>query len=112
MAEMLSEEITKHHGWLGRKLVEYLVSNSDEWDAFRAMFVRMRTDYGKAAPNAVARRHSGNLAVLDMAIRIMKLLGVPINCRVDPVLYLQKAAIAAGKDADQPLVEPNTHAGR
>lgn len=104
MAEMLSEEIGQHHGWLGRKLVEYLVSNSDEWGSFRSMFVRMRTDYGKSAPNAVARRHAGNLAVLDMAIRIMKLLGVTVACKVDPVLYLQKAAIAAGKDADQPLV--------
>jgi len=94
--------LAKSFGHLGRKVVEYLVANASRHDDFRAVFQRARERYSQIAKTAVARRHAGHLAVLEVSASIVHKLGVP-QPNSDPFMYLLQSQEQAGYDADRPL---------
>ena len=94
--------LADNYGHLGRRLIEYLVSNADRHDDIRGVFQRAREKYAGIAQTAVARRHAGHLAVLEVTASIVHLLGVP-QPDVDPFGYLIESQEMAGLDADRPL---------
>ena len=61
-------------------------------------------EYGRHATDAVMRRHAKQLAVLDMALQLMRGLGVPTYTKEDPMKYLLKASMNSAVSADQPLM--------
>ena len=91
-----------NYGHLGRRIVQYLVANEASHDDIREIFNRARAKYAGIARTAVARRHAGHLAVLEVIAAIVHLLGVP-QPDVDPFAYLIESQEAAAVDADRPL---------
>jgi len=91
------------YGHLGRRVVEYLVANKDRHGDIREVFQVAREKYAEIADSAVARRHAGHLAVLEVSSSIVHSLGVP-KPTVDPFLCLLQSQQDAGKDADRPLI--------
>tara|TARA_R100001129_G_scaffold73952_1_gene50445 strand:+ start:2796 stop:4925 length:2130 start_codon:yes stop_codon:yes gene_type:complete len=90
------------YGHLGRKVVEYLVANTERHGDIRSVFQVARQKYSEIAGSAVARRHAGHLAVLEVTASIVHSLGVP-HPRVDPFTCLLESQEHAGHDADRPL---------
>jgi putative DNA primase/helicase len=90
------------YGHLGRKMVEYLVANTERHGDIRGVFQVARQKYSELAGSAVARRHAGHLAVLEVTASIVHSLGVP-QPRVDPFTSLLESQEHAGHDADRPL---------
>ena len=90
------------YGHLGRKMVEYLVANRERHGDIRAVFQVARQKYSEIATSAVARRHAGHLAVLEVTANIVHSLGVPTPA-VDPFTCLLESQEQAGLDADRPL---------
>ena len=90
------------YGHLGRKMVEYLVANRERHGDIRAVFQVARQKYSEIATSAVARRHAGHLAVLEVTANIVHSLGVPVPS-VDPFTSLLESQEQAGLDADRPL---------
>ena len=90
------------YGHLGRKMVEYLVANAERHGDIRSVFQVARQKYSEVAGSAVARRHAGHLAVLEVTASIVHSLGVP-RPRVDPFTCLLESQESAGHDADRPL---------
>lgn len=90
------------YGHLGRRVVEYLVANQERHGDIRAVFQVAREKYSDIAKSAVARRHAGHLAVLEVASSIVHSLGVP-QPTVDPFTCLLESQEQAGLDADRPL---------
>jgi len=94
--------LATNYGHLGRRLVQYLVANRASHDDIRQIFRQARDKYASIARTAVARRHAGHLAVLEVTAAIVHLLGVP-QPDVDPFGYLIESQEAAAADADRPL---------
>ena len=94
--------LANNYGHLGRRIVQYLVANKDSHNDIREVFNRAREKYAGIARTAVARRHAGHLAVLEVTAAIAHLLGVP-KCDVDPFAYLIESQAAAAIEADRPL---------
>jgi hypothetical protein len=90
------------YGHLGRKVVEYLVANQERHGDIRGVFQLAREKYSEIAKSAVARRHAGHLAVLEVTASIIHSLGVP-RPNVDPFTCLLESQEQAGFDADRPL---------
>ena len=90
------------YGHLGRKMVQYLVANRERHDDIRGVFQVARQKYSELAKSAVARRHAGHLAVLEVSASIVHSLGVP-RPTVDPFTCLLESQEQAGVDADRPL---------
>ena len=102
MSEELQVQLADTYGHLGRRIVEYLVSNHKKHDHIREVFRNSRDSYAGIAKTAVARRHAAHLATLDVAASIVHQLGVPQPTE-DPFAHLIESAFAAGEDADRPL---------
>lgn len=102
LAEKMSEICAENYGHLGRKVVEYLVSNSAHHDQIREQFKQSRERFKKALDTPVARRHASNLAALEVAAEIVHALGVPRPSE-SPFAFFVEAAREAGKNADRPL---------
>jgi putative DNA primase/helicase len=94
--------LASNYGHLGRKIAQYLVANRERHDDIREIFKKAREKYANVARTAVARRHAGHLAVLEVAAAIVHLLGVP-QPDSDPFAYLMESQERAGFDADRPL---------
>lgn len=94
--------LARTYGHLGRKVVEYLVANTERHGDIRSVFQVARQKYSEIAGSAVARRHAGHLAVLEVTASIVHSLGVP-HPRVDPFTCLLESQENAGHDADRPL---------
>lgn len=94
--------LARTYGHLGRKVVEYLVANTERHGDIRSVFQVARQKYSEIAGSAVARRHAGHLAVLEVTASIVHSLGVP-HPRVDPFTCLLESQEHAGHDADRPL---------
>jgi putative DNA primase/helicase len=94
--------LATNYGHLGRRIVQYLVANQASHDDIREIFRRAREKYAGIARTAVARRHAGHLAALEVTAAIVHLLGVP-KPDVDPFGYLIESQEAAAADADRPL---------
>jgi hypothetical protein len=94
--------LAANYGHLGRRIVQYLVANKESHDDIREVFSRARAKYAGIARTAVARRHAGHLAVLEVIAAIVHLLGVP-QPDVDPFAYLIESQEAAALEADRPL---------
>ncbi len=94
--------LARTYGHLGRRVVQYLVANKERHGDIRAVFQTARQKYSEIADSAVARRHAGHLAVLEVSSSIVHSLGVPMPA-VDPFLCLLESQHDAGKDADRPL---------
>ena len=95
--------LATNYGHLGRRVAQYLVANQESHDDIRDVFKRAREKYATIAETAVARRHAGHLAALEVAAAIVHLLGVP-KPDVDPFATLIESQQAAAKDADRPLI--------
>lgn len=91
-----------HHGHLGPKVIEYLVQNQDNWESFRGLFKQLRQKYITIADAAVARRHAAHLAVLEMSMRIVTMLGVP-EPAFDPFEFLVEIMNKTAVEADRPM---------
>ena len=91
------------YGHLGRRIVEYLVANQERHGDIRNVFQTAREKYSEIAKSAVARRHAGHLAALEVAASVVHSLGVP-RPTVDPFTCLLESQEAAGLDADRPLM--------
>ena len=91
------------YGHLGRRMVEYLVANKERHSEIRAVFQAAREKYSDIATSAVARRHAGHLAALEVSASIVHSLGVP-RPTVDPFTCLLESQENAGRDADRPLM--------
>jgi len=102
ISEDVQTILARHHGHLGRMVVEYLVSNQQNYETFIEVFRKTRDHYAKSAGNAVARRQSSHMAVLEVAASIAHSLGLP-RPDVDPFMCLIESAERAGRDADRPL---------
>ena len=102
LSENLQVVLAENYGHLGRRVVEYLVANTNKHDQIREVFQTARESYAAIARNAVARRHAAHLAVLDVAASIVHQLGLP-RPTVDPFAELVESAATAGADADRPL---------
>jgi|TARA_R100000084_G_scaffold108964_2_gene73284 hypothetical protein len=102
MSENLQVDLAGTYGHLGRRIIEYLVSNHKNYDRIREVFRNSRDGYAAIAKTAVARRHAAHLAVLEVAASIVHQLGVPKPVE-DPFAHLIESAFAAGEDADRPL---------
>lgn len=94
--------LASNYGHLGRRVIQYLVANEERHDDIRQVFNRARQKYAGIARTAVARRHAGHLAVLEVIAAIVHLLGVP-KPDSDPFAYLIESQEAAARDADRPL---------
>lgn len=94
--------LAKTYGHLGRRVVQYLVANRERHDDIRGVFQVARQKYSDLAKSAVARRHAGHLAVLEVSASIVHSLGVP-HPTVDPFTCLLESQEQAGVDADRPL---------
>ena len=94
--------LANNYGHLGRRVVQYLVANKERHDDIRSVFQVAREKYSELAKSAVARRHAGHLAVLEVASSIVHSLGVP-RPNVDPFTCLLESQEQAGFDADRPL---------
>jgi len=94
--------LASNYGHLGRKIAQYLVANRERHGDIREIFQKAREKYAGVARTAVARRHAGHLAVLEVAAAIVHLLGVP-QPESDPFAYLMESQERAGFDADRPL---------
>ena len=94
--------LASNYGHLGRRIIQYLVANEERHDDIREVFNRARQKYAGIARTAVARRHAGHLAVLEVIAAIVHLLGVP-KPDADPFAYLIESQEAAARDADRPL---------
>ncbi len=94
--------LAKSYGHLGRRVIEYLVANRERHGDIRAVFQAAREKYAGIATSAVARRHAGHLAVLEVSASIIHSLGVP-RPNVDPFSCLLESQKNAGHDADRPL---------
>jgi len=90
------------YGHLGRRVVQYLVANQERHDDIRGVFQVAREKYSDLAQSAVARRHAGHLAVLEVSASIVHSLGVP-QPTIDPFTCLLESQQQAGFDADRPL---------
>ena len=90
------------YGHLGRRVVEYLVANRERHGDIRGVFQVAREKYADIAKSAVARRHAGHLAVLEVSSSIVHSLGVPTPT-IDPFTCLLESQEQAGLDADRPL---------
>jgi putative DNA primase/helicase len=77
VSENLQIDLEQTYGHLGRKVISYLVSNSDRTVQIRQLFEKLRDHYISSAPSATARRHASSLAVLEVASKICHQLGVP-----------------------------------
>jgi hypothetical protein len=102
ISEDLQVALATNYGHLGRRLVEYLVANSNNHEQIRSVFKTARDSYASIARNAVARRHAAHLAALDVAASILHQIGLP-RPTVDPFAELVESAATAGADADRPL---------
>jgi len=102
LSEDLQYALAANYGHLGRRLIEYLVSNRENHDQLRKLFELSREEYATIAQSAVGRRHAAHLACLEVAATIVHQLGIPRPKR-DPFADLVKAAADAGNDADVPL---------
>jgi len=102
VSEEVQVTLADNYGHLGRRIAQYLVSNQERHDDIRAVFQQARDKYAAIATTAVARRHAGHLAVLEVAAAIVHSLGVP-QPDVDPFGYLMESQEMAGLDADRPL---------
>ena len=94
--------LAHNYGHLGRRIVQYLVANRERHDEIRQVFNTARQKYAGMAKTAVARRHAGHLAALEVAAAIVHLLGVP-QPDIDPFACLIESQEAASRDADRPL---------
>ena len=94
--------LANNYGHLGRRVVQYLVANKERHDDIRSVFQVAREKYSELAKSAVARRHAGHLAVLEVSSSIVHSLGVP-RPNVDPFTCLLESQEQAGFDADRPL---------
>ena len=94
--------LASNYGHLGRRIAQYLVANRERHNDIRLIFQRAREKYAGIARTAVARRHAGHLAVLEVTAAIVHLLGVP-QPDSDPFGYLIESQEMAGLDADRPL---------
>ena len=94
--------LAANYGHLGRRVAQYLVANQASHGDIREVFNRARQKYAGMARTAVARRHAGHLAVLEVVAAIVHLLGVP-KPYVDPFACLIESQESAARDADRPL---------
>lgn len=102
LSEDIQYALSSNYGHLGRRVIEYLVSNRENHEQLRKLFELAREEYASIAQSAVGRRHSAHLACLEVAASIVHQLGIPRPER-DPFADLVKAAADAGNDADLPL---------
>ena len=102
VSEEAQNILAENYGHLGRRIAQYLVANKSNHDDIRQIFKRAREKYAGTATTAVARRHAGHIAVLEVIAAITHILGVP-KPDVDPFSYLIESQEMAGLDADRPL---------
>lgn len=101
ISEDVQIAIADNHGHMGRKMVEYLVANRGRQEQIVEVFRKVRAQYADTAKNAVARRQSSNLAVLDVTAKIAHSLGLP-EPTVDPFMVLIETIDNMAEDADRP----------
>ena len=102
ISEELQMVLVDNYGHLGRKVAEYLVSNTSQHHTIRDVFREARTKYAEGSESAVGRRHASYLAVMEVAASIVHQLGVPRpDC--DPFLTLIESQTSAAHEADRGL---------
>ena len=100
-AEELTRRLHQSYGHLGRRVVSYLVSVTDQHDELRKCWRDARDSYASLAKTPVSRRHAGNLAVLHVISSIVHQLGVPVPDE-DPMLFAMEAVNRIESEKDRP----------
>ena len=102
LSEDMQRALRDNHGHLGRRIIEYLVSNQNNRIGFQQLFRQLSADYAEVAGSPIGRRHARNLACLEVAASIVHQLGVP-KPTVDPFSILLESIKEVEEDADHPL---------
>jgi hypothetical protein len=98
----LDAEIKANYGHAGLRFVQYLLENSDRWDAWRDDFRERVEQYReRAGDNPVANRLANLFAVLAMAARLAhEALDLPWDC-ADPIDGLWDELVREASEADR-----------
>lgn len=101
-AEHITSGVVQNYGFLGRKVVQYLLAAHDQHEDLRRIWEESRTYFAAAAKVAITKRQAQYLAVLHMAAEIVHQLGVPQPVNCDPLTVLVESMLLSEDDADRP----------
>lgn len=103
LAEEMKQRLIDHHGWCGRKLIEYLVLNQHEHAGLRAARAEHKAHYKASLPSGVGDRLADYLAVIHTTAELLHDLGVPGGRTLDDTMQaLLVAAADEAVEADKP----------